>query len=113
MTSLALTFWLRYDQAVQIGGVAVGPKILSRQLNLKVNVLAFGMSGTGKIHTLCAIGHRPVESEPNLIAQARFISERLLTLPLHNSASLAPATRVDRKRKTFTNVLTQPPNRYH
>ena len=81
--------------------------------DLKENVLAFGMSGTGEIHTLCAIGHRPVESEPNLIAQPRFISERLLTLRLHNSASLAPATRVDRNRKTFTNVLTQLPNRYH
>ena len=71
------------------------------RVNLITNVLAFGMPCTGKTHTLCAIGHRPVESEPNLIAQARFISERLLTLRLHNSASLDFATRVDRKRKNL------------
>ena len=27
-----------------------------------VNVLAFGITGTGKTHAMCAIGHRPVES---------------------------------------------------
>ena len=68
-------------------------------LNRSVNVLAFGVPGTGKTHTMCAIGPRPVESEPNLIALANFIPERLLTLRLHNSASLASATCVDRKRK--------------
>ena len=29
MTSLTLTFWLRYDQAGRIGGVAVWPQLLS------------------------------------------------------------------------------------
>ena len=31
-------------------------------LDRGVNVLAFGLPGTGKTHALCAVGHRLVES---------------------------------------------------
>ena len=32
-----------------------------------VNVLAFGLPGTGKTHALCAVGHRLVESGRSLL----------------------------------------------
>ena len=32
-----------------------------------VNVLAFGLPGTGKTHAMCAIGHRLVESERSVL----------------------------------------------
>ena len=46
------------------------PLVLRQQLDqlaqgsfveLGVNVVAFGLPGTGKTHALCALGHRPVE----------------------------------------------------
>ena len=44
-----------------------------------VNVLAFGLPGTGKTHALCAVGHRLVEPErPVLVAPAYRLVQDLL-----------------------------------
>ena len=53
-----------------------------------VNVLAFGLPGTGKTHALCAVGHRLVESGPSVLfapayrlAQDLLAAKRDLSLP--------------------------------
>ena len=43
-----------------------------------VNVLAFGMPGTGKTHALCAIGHRLVESGRSVLFTAYRLVQDML-----------------------------------
>ncbi len=46
----------------QLNGLAEGDFV-----DRGVNVLAFGMPGTGKTHAMCAIGHRLVESSRSVL----------------------------------------------
>ena len=46
----------------QLNGLAAGDFV-----DRDVNVLAFGMPGTGKTHAMCAIGHRLVESSRSVL----------------------------------------------
>jgi DNA replication protein DnaC len=48
-------------------------------LNRGVNILAFGLPGTGKTHALCAIAHRLVEAgRPVLFVPAYRLAQDLL-----------------------------------
>ena len=66
--------------------------------DLRVNVLAFGMPGTGKTHAMCAIGHRLVESSHSvlLIPAYRLVQDML---PVKRDLELSRMVRELRSRR--------------
>ena len=57
-----------------------------------VNVLAFGLPGTGKTHALCALGHRPVEDGYSVLFTPAYRLARSLPLRKQGNSSPPSAT---------------------
>ena len=69
-----------------------------------VNVLAFGLPGTGKTHALCAVGHRLVESGRSVLFAPAY---RLVqSLPRRRPGTSSPPSATSRCRDNYESSTT-------
>ena len=79
---------LRKAQLLMVGAILAQGSIVERG----VNVLAFGLPGTGKTHALCALGHRLVEGGRSILFALAYRLVQSLPLRRHGNCWPSSAT---------------------